>query len=57
MFHLSGVSVTFGRISYIFRENDSFAGVIILLDQPSCVSVTVVVVPQELSPVDASSKC
>ncbi|XP_065918601.1 sushi, von Willebrand factor type A, EGF and pentraxin domain-containing protein 1-like isoform X2 [Dysidea avara] len=46
--------VTFGRTSYIFRENDSFTGIIILLHQPSCVNVTVVVVPQEQSPVDAS---
>ena len=54
--NILGTAVTFGRTSYIFRENDNFTGIIILLDQPSCVSVTVVVVPQEQSPVDASSK-
>ena len=41
---------------YVFRENDSFTGVLISLDQPSCVNVTVLVVPQERSPVDASSE-
>jgi len=50
------VKVTFGNILYIVRENDGFVNLTISLDQPSCVSVTVMVVPQEQSPVDASSE-
>ena len=55
-FFFIGVKVTFGNFIYIVREDDGFVNLTVLLDQPSCVSVTVVVVPQEQSPVDASSK-
>ena len=50
------MEVTFGNILYIVREDDGFVNLTISLDQPSCVSVTVVVVPLEQSPVDASSE-
>jgi len=48
--------VTFEHTSYAVKEDDIFAVLTILLDQPSCVNVTVVVVPQEKLPVDASSE-
>ena len=51
-----GVEVSLGNILYIADEGDGFVNLTVSLDQPSCVDVTVVVVPQEQSPVDASSE-
>ena len=50
------MEVSFGNILYIAKEEDAVVNLTISLDQPNCVSVTVVVVPQEQSPVDASSE-
>jgi len=44
------------QTSYTAKEDDGFADITISLDKPSCVNVTVLVVPQEQSPVDASSE-
>jgi len=44
------------RTSYTVNENAGFAKVVFLLDQASCIDVTVVVTPQEQTPVDASCK-
>ena len=50
------MEVSLGNILYIADEGDGFVNLTVSLDQPSCVDVTVVVVPQEQSPVDASSE-
>jgi len=42
--------------SYTVNENKGFAKVVFFLDQASCIDVTVVVTPQEQTPVDASCK-
>ncbi|XP_065918054.1 uncharacterized protein [Dysidea avara] len=46
---------TVERTSYPVNEDAGFANIAILLDQPSCIDVTVIVIPQEQRPVDASS--
>ena len=51
-----GPEVTLDNFLYVVKEDDGFVNLTVSLDQPSCVDVTVVVVPQEQSPVDASSK-
>ena len=54
--HFLGLEITFESMLYVADEGDGFVNLTVLLDQPSCHDVTVVVVPQEQSPVDASSE-
>ena len=52
----AGPEVTLDNFLYVVKEDDGFVNLTVSLDQPSCVDVTVVVVSQEQSPVDASSE-
>ena len=55
-YFFAGVEASFEHTSYTAKEGDGFADITVLLDQPSCANITVLVVPKEQSPVDASSK-
>jgi len=56
MFYLTGAVATVERTAYTVNEDAGFANIAILLDQASCIDVTVVVTPREQTPVDASCK-
>ena len=42
--------------SYMVKEKDRLAKLTVLLDQPSCIPVTVTALPQVQSPADAKSE-
>ena len=50
-----GVVVNMVQTTYVVKEGDGLANVTVLLNQPSCITATVIVVPQLQSPRDARS--
>ena len=55
-FIILGAVVNMAHTMYVVNEGDRFANITVLLDQPSCVTASVIVVPQLQSPRDARSK-
>ena len=56
IFLFAGAVATVKQTSYTVFENIGTADIIILLDQPNCVPVNIILDPKEQTPVDASSK-
>ena len=54
--HYIGAKATVNRTSYAVNEDGGTVDIDILLDQPNCMSITIIVTPQEQLPVNASSK-
>lgn len=55
-FIILGAMVNMVHTMYVVNEGDRFANVTVSLDQPSCVTATVIAIPQLQSPRDARSK-
>ena len=55
MLHNLGAVVSMGHTAYMVNEDGGFANITVSLDQPSCVTATVIAVPQVQSPRDARS--
>lgn len=56
IFLFAGAVATVDQTSYRVNEDVGTADIIIMLDQPNCEPVNIILTPQEQTPIDASSK-